>query len=182
MPRVNSLLPLLLAAAAMSAADAQPQIQRLNPTAFRTVPGNVRNSLLEMGCTIPQDVEALHARKTVNVIRGRFVNSRRSDFAALCSRAGLSKIVVIHSMSGEALFEFEERTDESYTQSWTDGTMQFSRRISRVTSRALARNIRKGNGAAPERWREGIDDYFVGKASTVHYHQTGGWRTVTGAD
>ena len=135
-----------------------------------------------MGCSIPQDIEAVEARRPVNVVRGNFINSKRADIAALCSVAGRSRILVMHSQTGELLASLAEAADADFMQSWTDGQFVFSRRISRTPPKVLAAAAKGGKFPRPERWRFGIDDSFVGKASQIHYMSSEVWYAAAGAD
>lgn len=95
----------------------------------------------------------------------------------------MSRILVINSSTGEIIAALGEGPNEDFLQA-IDGaeTLWFSRRISRVNSRILAKRVSSAPGQPPESWREGIDDYFVEKAASVRYWHQGAWRTAPGAD
>lgn len=170
-----TLVTLLLA---MPSAYAAEEIPRLTPDNFTGLPPHIQHALSNQGCTVPQDFEA---KRPMNVIRGRFISQTRKDFALLCSRGGRSAILVIHARTGRPLAAIAAADDLNYVQT-VNGGSKFSRRISRVQPGLLARSAAASEQGKPERWREGIDDYFVEKASTVHYWHRGSWRRAAGAD
>ena len=103
--------------------------------------------------------------------------------AALCSKGGVSSILVIHSKTGRVHAVLASSPDEHYLQTIDEaGTYGFSRRIGLMKPWMLRQDIREAKMPLPEWWREGIDDYFVDKASIVHYRHRASWQTVPGAD
>ncbi len=163
-----------------SIAVAQPAITRLDPALFEGLPVAALRTLRELDCTTPQSFDA---ERRVNIIRGRFVDRRRRDVAALCSHAGTSRILVIHSKTGRLLKTLAEAPDERYLQTIDGaGTYGYSRRIERPLPRFLRQYIRDAGKPLPELWREGIEDHFLEKASTVHYRHRASWHQVSGRD
>jgi hypothetical protein len=66
---------------------------RVSPTKFLAAPASIRQALLERGCLIPQDTTSIAGLH--NVIRGTFSGRRTSDWAALCSRRGVTTLLVL---------------------------------------------------------------------------------------
>ena len=163
-----------------STAHAEPTIKRLDPRSFPGLAASVRRTLGAHDCTIPQEFEA---ERRMNIIRGHFVDRRRRDVAALCSHGGKSSILVIHSKTGQVLAVLAEWPDEHFLQTVDNaGTYGFSRRLGLMSPRMLRQDIRAAKMPLPAPWREGIDDYFVDKASQVHYRHRASWHVVLGAD
>jgi hypothetical protein len=72
-------------------AVAESQIRQLAPTAFAELPKQIMLELQSRGCTVPQ---VYGAPKPHNVIRGEFQRKGQVDWAVLCSRNGLSSVLV----------------------------------------------------------------------------------------
>src|SRR5688572_334175 len=72
---------------------AERDIKRLEPAAFPDLPAGVRADLGRRQCTIPQP-DGVDAPGPYNVIRGRFTSQRSTDIAVLCSKGGVSAILV----------------------------------------------------------------------------------------
>lgn len=76
---------------------ATPDLLRLPPRAFPSLPSAVRTTLEVHRCSIPQTSPA--DGKT-NVVHGHFRSERRTDYAVLCSRGGASNVYVINGVTG----------------------------------------------------------------------------------
>ena len=140
------------------------RIVRLDPSAFSSLPAQVRIGLARLGCTVPQSA---FAQAPENVIRGRFTRSSANEWATLCSMGGESEIVVFTGHSPVPIFRFAKRPDSGFVQEVEPGRMGFSRKIF----------------AAPGAGRRAvIHDAFLEKASTVWRWQAGQWRATAGAD
>jgi hypothetical protein len=64
----------------------------LRPDDFKAVPPQVRLTLNQRHCLIPQDVETVAPH---NLVMGEFAKQGQQDWAAYCSVNGRSKVVVI---------------------------------------------------------------------------------------
>lgn len=82
-------IPATFDAKSMAAANS---VLAVSPTRFTSVPAEIRQTLLRRGCLVPQDTagHGLH-----NIIRGDFVGPRSRVWAALCSRRGMTTLLVI---------------------------------------------------------------------------------------
>lgn len=162
-------------------AETKPPVA-VSPSGFSSMPMAVRDQLYNMGCLIPQDFEAVKAKKFVNIIRGRFITKIRTDYAVLCSVEQRSRILVLHSKTGDVLSEVAIAPDSEYLQSLTEGAAVFSRRITRVPPATLLRSVRREMALGIDPWRDGVNDAFIGKSSTVRVFSAEGWRELAGAD
>lgn len=151
---------------------------RLSPDGFTEMPAPVRRELTRRGCTIPQaDFEPMR-----NVTRGSFFGPG-SDWAVLCSRDLKSAILVFRDGRADRVYESASRNDEDFLQGSTGGRIAFSRGI-RAVSPSVIREIQESfdGKAGPRLGHAGIEDMFLGKASTVWYWRGGKWVAVAGAD
>src|SRR5215203_3177441 len=64
---------------------------RLKPAVFSQLPKKIISYLEARNCTIPQ---SFIGSKPHNVVRGQFAQANQSDWAVLCSRRGVSVILV----------------------------------------------------------------------------------------
>ncbi len=67
------------------------EIERLEPAEFTDIPIKIIKELEQRNCTIPQPD---HSGGHRNVIQGKFVKPKQRDWAILCSRNGVSSILV----------------------------------------------------------------------------------------
>ncbi len=155
-------------------------VLRLPPAAFRELPANIVNELQRRRCTIPQEAEA---RKPNNVIRGEFAKPGQTDWAVLCSVNGASAILVFWNGSEKnpaAIARFE---DGIFLQELGGGRFGYSRAIRPVGKQFIMAHYRAQGGPKPPLLdHQGIDDYFVGKASQTWYFHSGKWLKLAGAD
>jgi hypothetical protein len=163
-------------------AAAERNIVRLRPSAFQSLPSDVRAYLEKRTCTIPQSPEI--DQQPNNVIQGRFTSAGQQDIAVLCSVRGTSAVLVFRGGSVSRVAELATAADKGFLQVTGPNTIAFSRVIG-VASPETIREYYKGFGgpAPPARLEhDGIDDAFVGKASTVRYWSNGKWLKLTGMD
>ena len=155
-------------------------IIRLKPSEFRQLPSAVRRDLDRRGCTIPQypDKTAPH-----NVISGSFFAKGSADWAVLCSVKQRSRILVYRSGSVTRVDSLAPRDDSGYLQNNGRGVYEFSRKIDIATPKYIADHAKAYDGPKPPPLtHEGIDDVFVGTASSVWFYSRGGWLQLQGAD
>ena len=148
-------------------AQADEQLSRLAPSAFTKVPPAVIQALEAKRCTIPQSSgdPAPH-----NIIRGSFSRPGQTDWAALCSRAKASAIVIIWGGPSECSDELEVREDRSYT-----------RRIAPISPEGIQRLYDRYNGVKPPASpRQGIEDITDGQGSDIRLCHEGRWIELTG--
>lgn len=158
-------------------------VKRLPPSAFPQLPGAVRSHLQARRCLIPQtELEpAPH-----NVISGAFARPGQRDWAVLCSRNGFSSILVFWNGHVDSVAELAHFPDNTFLQGAASGKTEYSRGINAVSKDYILSHYQgyKESGAPkpPPLRHQGIDDAFLGKASTVHYYYRGKWRQLQGAD
>ena len=160
---------------------ANADIVRLSPRRFPELPKGVVRKLRSMGCTIPQakEISARH-----NVIKGHFKRPKQTDWAVLCSRRGVSAIIVFWGGSANSISRIARARDAGFLQTIDgNGTIGFSRSLSAVDRSYILDHYRNYHGPKPPPIdHQGIDDAFLGKASTIHYHFRRQWRELQGAD
>jgi len=156
-------------------------IRRLPPGNFRQLPSAVVESLQARKCLIPQ---TWHNETPHNVIRGSFTGADRNEWAVLCSRRGISSILVFRADSAEPVAEIAAAKDEDFQQGVDErGTLGFSREISAVGKGYILEHYKAYGGPEPPPIsHQGIDDAFVEKASVVRYFYRGKWLELRGAD
>lgn len=169
---------------------AETGINRLSPYDFAEVPIEVREMLVEMGCTIPQIPDDWPGEKPMNVISGEFAVKGQDDWAALCSRDGGSAIIVLWGGDVNCPSVAEApRPDRGYLQTggppivdgYATGVI-FSRAISTIPPDIPALHTidevyrMKGDERLPDvRTHDAINDYFLGKAGSALYCHDGKW-------
>jgi hypothetical protein len=148
--------------------------------AFPQLPAPVADHLRRRGCVIPQSpvVEGPH-----NVIKGAFFGPRRADWAVTCSHNGTSAILVFRqgeARPGAELSKFDER---QLGPANAEGVVEYPYKISAVGRREILYYQQAFGGPLPKRIdHQGIDDYYDGKASVIHYFDNGRWLELTGMD
>ena len=160
--------------------QADVKIGRLSPTAFSELPRQIVVKLLSLGCTIPQtnDISGRH-----NVIKGSFQRPNQTDWAVLCSRHRTSSILIFWRGSTQQFSEIGKQRDNLFLQTVGGGAIAFSRKISPVGQRYILDHYREYHGPTPPPLNhQGIDDGFLGKASTIHFYYGHKWRELQGAD
>jgi hypothetical protein len=134
-----------------------------------------------MRCTIPQakEIPARH-----NVIKGHFRRPKQTDWAVLCSRHRVSAVVIFWGGSANSVSQIARASDEGFLQTIDgDGTIVSlagsQRSIAPTSSNTIAIIT---DQSRPPIDHQGIDDAFLEKASTIHYHFRRKWRELQGAD
>jgi hypothetical protein len=160
--------------------QAAKQIRRLPPSAFPNLPRTVAGELVKRGCTIPQ---VYSDPKPHNVISGNFAKKGQKDWAVLCSRAGVSSILLFWGGSAKDVEEIATSPDVDWLQGTGDFEIGYSRSISPVGKDYIIEHYQAYGGAKPPPIdHQGIDHGFVEKASVVLYHYRGEWLKLQGAD
>ena len=161
--------------------DSANTVSRLSPREFTAIPAQVRSALIELGCTIPQ--VTYFSKGKSNVISGNFAKQGQMDYAALCSRNGVSHIQVIWGGKTRCKSELETREDSIYFQGVGSEKMEYSRVLDVTSRRAIANLSLADDGSklsAP--YHEAIQDAFAEKGSTIFYCEKGKWHKLEGAD
>jgi hypothetical protein len=160
-------------------ANVNQQIRTLPPSTFKELPISFVERLNAKGCAIPQEA-FLTPTTPNNVIQGEYANNGQTDWAALCSKAGKSSILVFWGKPTACSSEFAEEDDRNYLQADGHNQMVYSRQIRTVNEKKL-----KGSADRSVRGQinhEGIENSFVGKASSVFYCSDGKWKEIGGED
>lgn len=165
-----ALVARLSAAEHHSGADT---LVRLSPASFRSVPAAVREALLQRGCLIPQDTGRTGLR---NIIRSDFGGPRSTAWAVLCSRRGVTTLLVLRA--GAPL-----RVDSLNAQADDPG-----RKIAPATPERMWRNAAfyaespaDTAGLRRRLTHHGIED-GSGCCSTIRFWDGHRWRDLPGAD
>ena len=167
--RPSPVMPSLPPPSDWDAADRATR--RLAPAAFGALPRAVRAEAERRRCHVPQ---AHHLDQPHNVIAGRFRGRAHREWALLCSRGGVSAVLVCRAAPPLACEELAPSADRHWLQMVGPGRIGFSR----IVSKADAGN-RSDGVTLPH---DGIDDYYEGKASVVWSWDRGQWRRLLGAD
>jgi hypothetical protein len=164
----------LIISAALGAAQQGDGIIRLKPREFRQLPSAVRRNLDARGCAVPQSPQGSAPH---NVISGSFTASGSRDWAVLCSVKGVSRILVYRGGSTKRIDSLAVLPDAGFMHRSSSGVVEFSRRIGTATPKNLADHA-SANGIPkpPKLSYDAIDDWYVEKASTIHYFYRGKWR------
>jgi hypothetical protein len=160
---------------------ADNSVVRLSPTTFPWLPKNIVDYLSAHNCKVPQPFDAT---EPANVISGEFMRRGQVDWAVMCSRNRTSSILIFWGGSKKKVAEIAEAPDFDFLQT-IDGndTIGFSRGISAVNRDYILQHYRWYGGPKPPHMdHQGIDDAFIGKASTVLFYHKGRWLRLQGAD
>jgi hypothetical protein len=159
---------------------ADEQTTRLHPDAFANVPPAIVDELQRMGCTIPQT----HATaEPHNVAIGRFLSATNRDWAVLCSRDGVSAILVFPNGAIDGVREVALSPDANWLQGIGGSQIGFSRAIAVADPRYILSHYEAYGGPQPPPLdHDGINEIFVEKASSVLYWHQGNWLRLQGAD
>jgi hypothetical protein len=157
------------------------EVKRLKPSAFPALPESVQRHLQNRGCLIPQ---TWTNSKPHNVVRGELIKAGQHDWAVLCSRGGISTIMVYLEGTTTSVSELNQVADMDYLQVIDgDGRIGYSRFISAVDREFILDSYRSYGGAEPPQIdHQGINDEFIEKASIVHYNHRGEWIKLHGTD
>jgi len=163
--------------------QAEKDIVRLSPSSLETLPSAVRTELERRGCTIPQASSAGRLSGPQNVISGHFHSTEQTDFAVLCSRNGLSSILVFAAGDTDPVAELAPAPDRNYLQVVLPGQVKFSRELRVASAETIERSQQNyGGEAAFTLTHDGIEDIFEEKASTHWYWHESEWHQLRGAD
>jgi hypothetical protein len=159
-------------------AAADQQLSRLDPSAFTKVPPDVVAALQAKHCTIPQ---ATGDPAPHNIIRGSFVKPGQTDWAALCSRAKASAIMIVWGGEAACSDELEVREDRAYLKRVAGDKIVYTRRIAPASREGIQRLYDRYGGAKPPNTnRQGIEDITEGKGSEIRLCYEGKWIELTG--
>ena len=181
-PVAVALLLLSASTGTLAAQDewamAERGISRLAPISFSKAPPKIIEALENRRCLVPQ---VAGDSTPHSVVKGSFTRPGQTDWAALCSRARASTIVIIWGGPSDCPDEMEVRQDKAYLIKGSDGTIRYLRKIEAVLpARIKALFSRYGGDPPPPLNHDGINDRFLGKGSVIRYCYEGKWRELTG--
>ena len=156
---------------------AAQEIRRLAPAAFPELPAAFRSELEQLGCTIPQSD---YSGQRGNVIQGQFAATDQTDWAVLCSRNGLSVILVYWGGPVQCARELVQAPDAAYLQGLGE-RIGFSRGITR-TNRYNDYPYADATPRENPLEHDGIENAFEGKGSVIYFCRGGNWVTYGGND
>ena len=161
---------------------AAQSLERVPPTAFPQLPKNLVRRLQARRCTIPQtDLEP----RPNNVISGGFAKKGQISWAVLCSRGGVSSILVFWDSATESPAELAKYLDDAYWLGNAREGFHYYRHLM-VADRDYIlvhyNEYDRSKQAPPPITHDGIDDGFLEKGSEVFYYYRGKWLELPGAD
>lgn len=147
------------------------------------MPERVRDFLRAEGCVVPQPArETIYGSPPANVVRGEFAKAGQRDWAVLCSKSGVSSVLVLWGGPEKCPIPIEVHPDRNFLRGYGRDRIVFSRQILAVSVTAI-RNTYEHHGATPpELDHEALEDSFLEKASSRHYCEDGSWKRLIGAD
>lgn len=176
------ILPVLLASTTFAQdkwQEANANVVRLAPASFKQLPPLVVADLEARHCTIPQ---TFAEREPHNVVSGSFTKRGEVDWAILCSRNGVSTILVYPSGRVKSVHELGTGSDYGYLQVIDgEGTIGFSRKIDRASIDYVKRRL-PPSVPTTSIDKDGIEDIFVEKASVIRYLYRRKWTEFMGLD
>jgi hypothetical protein len=117
------------------------------------------------------------------VIRGQFIQNGESGWAVLCSVNNSTELLVFHNDLDTQPETISASNDQDYVQGMGDGRLGYSHGIMSVGPEYIRRNHRAYGGPEPPPMdHQGIDDAFLGKASSTWYFYRGQWLRLAGSD
>ena len=168
-------------------AKAARAIVRESPSSFPHLPSPARKWMSEGGFRVPQShcVSATFEphQPLHNVIHGRFDEDEQEDWAALCSRADTSWVVVFWDGSADSVSMLEPLHDPIHLQMMGPGEIGYSRILVVETPEEILARYREYEVKAPDSvTHDAIGDVFCGKGSSVHYWRNGRLESLMGED
>jgi hypothetical protein len=164
----------------VQAAPTTGTIRRLSVDAFPTLPPAVAGVLRARNCTVPQPFSHGPAR---NVIRGEFFAKGQIGWAVLCSVNDSTTLLAFRSDRDTNPHTLVTSEDRASLQGLGNDTVGYSREITAVSRDFIMGHYRAYGGPEPPPIdHQGVDDAFLGKASTTWYFHQGKWLQLQGAD
>lgn len=157
-------------------------IERFPATAFPQLPRNLVSRLQARGCTIPQtDLEP----RPNNIISGKFARRGQTSWAVLCSKGGVSSILVFWDSATKSPAELAKSRDDAYWLGNAAEGFHYYRHIMVADKDYILVHYKeydRSNKPPPPITHDGIDDGFLEKGSDVFYYYRGKWLELPGAD
>lgn len=156
-------------------------VTRVSPSTFPNLPAPIRQEIERRGCRIPQPFGSNGA----NVIHGQFAKQGQTDWAVLCSKDGVSTIMIFWNGTPSRVDSLAPAPNLDYLQEFEPGKIGYSRKISTIAPKGIRYVYATfSEGADPPFAldHDGIDDYFMEKASVIHFRHGRKWVRLAGAD
>lgn len=148
------------------------RIRRLPLSSFPQLPAGARMVLEQRGCLIPQTWQA---KRPENVIHGAFLAVGNDDWAALCSAAGESSLLVFRNGMGMPLELARHRDMDRLTATNVANLMGYAWAID-PASPARLRQFAPGQRFE----HEGVEESLVDISSLLHFWKEGKWVEIEG--
>ncbi len=161
-------------------AEPNPGVLR-SPGTFKQLPRAVVASLTKEGCRIPPAID-LKDLVSTNVISGEFAQKDQKDWAIFCFVNGHSYIRVFWggpAQCASRIARHKEEINAAKIEEW--GGIGIA--IGPVGKKFIMEHYEAYGEKPPIKiTHQGINYYFVGKASVVYYCHRGQWLVLPGAD
>lgn len=155
----------------------------LDPSGGHHIVGEEGQNKVHQGADHRRPKPPGHRQAQHGVVREQ---TGQTDIAVLCSRKRVSSILVFRGGSAVEVDELASEPDAGYLQSVGNDRIGFSRLLSVATPeyiRSCFEALEEHETLEPPPLdHEGIEDYFVEKASTIWYWYGGKWLSLAGAD
>ncbi len=182
--KIGVLIFALLFIAEVKAQDqwivADKKTVRLDPKMFSQLPKTIISDLTRRRCTIPQSYIQPGSH---NVIKGEFKIKGQKDWAVLCSRKGVSSILIYWNGSIKNASSIASAEDKDFLQGIGGSKIGFSRVIGVADAKYINEHYESYGGPKPPKiTHNGINDAFAEKAAAISYLHRGKWLKLQGAD
>ena len=182
--KIGVLIFALLFIAEVKAQDqwivADKKTVRLDPKMFSQLPKTIISDLTRRRCTIPQSYIQPGSH---NVIKGEFKIKGQKDWAVLCSRKGVSSILIYWNGSIKNASSIASAEDKDFLQGIGGDEIGFSRVLGVANAKYIDDHFKAYGGTTPPVIaHNGIINAFAEKASKVLYRHRGKCLTLQGAD
>jgi len=153
------------------------ETKRLSPKAFK-LPTGLSQTLIRLKCRIPQVPSIDMVRQ--NIFSKNIGKGRARDWVVLCSRKLISQIFIFWDGNYSNPTRFERsQPDSHYVQSG----MGFSHLVTPASPTRMRKKAMQYGLVKSLKFRHwGIEDSFVGKASSIFYLHRDKWKDLPGAD
>jgi len=181
MTRSIVIVALLITRAGVGYPDQHAAVRRLAPSVFPNLPRQVRTTLEQRRCTIPQ---AFEMKTRGNAVAGAFTGPRRQEWAVLCSILDTTQILVIDGQSGRVLDSLERSADRTWIQDIGNGRLGYSRRLMSLPRNRIPRwraDVERRPIPQPID-HDALQQSFVDKFSEAFYFAAGRWHKQITAD
>lgn len=158
-------------------------IRRFPPSEFKNAPQWVVVGLVALGCTIPQPFAA---QQPSNLIRGQFARNGEWDWAAICSKEGKSRAVVLWDGPPACPNSFGESEDVERLATFGSGGIGYEYSIVSVGPEQIRKDIHDWGDPSAEEHAKAISHDGIelpsGKGVQIEYCLRGQWTIAAAGD